>query len=194
MGPNLGPAAAAPPQRVLRATSGTIAMIVSGVVAIVLLGDAVIRAGFLEMLRLSPWVLLALWCVYVLMYAPHIAFDRRGATVQNYLRRTSVPWSAVRDVRMRWQIVFDLSDGAQLKAYGGPVAGRPGRAERKSDAGPRANVPQSLRELGWLRDAWIEAEPDAADAAVRRSWDVPALAALAVILVGAVSAVLTLPS
>ena len=170
-------------------------MIVSGVVALVLLGDAAIRAGFLEMLRLSPWVLLALWAVYVLMYAPHIAFDREGATVQNYLRRTRIPWGAVREIRMRWQVVFDLTDGSDVKAYGGPVAGRPGRAERKSEAGAGRAVPQALRELGLLRDAWIEAGSEPAqDAAVQRSWDVPALIALAVIVVGAAVAVLTLPS
>lgn len=99
------------PPRILRQTSGTIGLIVSGAVAALLLVDAAMRAGILEMLRLAPWVLLALWAVYVLLYASHIAVDRRGATVQNYLRVTRMPWTEVTDIALRWQMVFALAGG-----------------------------------------------------------------------------------
>lgn len=188
--------------RVLRATSGTVALIVAAVAAVLLLGDALLRAGAVEMLRLAPWVLLAVWAVYVLMYASHIAFDAREVVVQNYLRVTRVPWRRVEDVALRWQVVFALRDGATVTAYGGPVVGRPGRAPRgESRRGDRSSegasegaraVPASLREVAQLRDAWQSAERDpGAPEPTRRSWDVPALAALAVIIVGAVVATLS---
>lgn len=183
---------ATPSAHVLRATSATIALIVAGVAAVLLLGDAIVRAGILEMLRLTPWVLLAVWGVYVLMYASHIAYDREGATVQNYLRRTRMPWARVSDVGLRWQVVFTLDSGDTVPAFGGPVAGRPGRAERRTDRSSARAVPAALRELGELRDAWQAAEPAAGGGQpVERSWDLPALAALAVIVVAAVASALT---
>ena len=189
--------------RVLRALSGSVALIVTGAIALVLLGDALVRAGILEMLRLAPWVLLAVWGVYVLIYASHIAFDARGATVQNYLRVTRLSWHDVQDLSLRWQVVFTLSDGTAVTAYGGPVVGRPGRAGRRDgDRGRRREederraVPAALREFGELRDAWHQAESEvpsagASRARAVRSWDVPALIALAVIVIGAVIASLS---
>ncbi|MBF9335673.1 hypothetical protein G3N30_05320 [Microbacterium lacticum] len=209
-----GAAGVTPPRRTLRATSGTIALIFAGAVAVLLLGDALVRAGVVEMLRLVPWVLLAVWAVYVLLYASHITFDREGATVQNYLRITRVPWPRVRDIAMRWQVVFGLDDGSSLPAYGGPVAGRPGRAPRTdrtrsagtgpADPSPGRAVPAALRDVAELRDAWqgvdawqsgdaagAPAGRDAGDLGIQRSWDVPALVALAVIVVGAVISALS---
>lgn len=182
---------AAPSAHVLRATSGTIALIVAGVAALLLLVDALVRAGILEMLRLAPWVLLAVWGVYVLMYASHIAYDRSGATVQNYLRRTRIPWPRVTDIGLRWQVIFTLDSGDTVPAYGGPVAGRPGRAERRTAKEPARAVPAALRELSELRDAWQGAEDAIDSPAVERSWDLPALAAIGVIVVGAIAATLT---
>ncbi|MFE1644681.1 PH domain-containing protein [Microbacterium sp. P01] len=175
-----------------RATSGTIALIVSGVIAVVLLGDALLRAGIIQMLLLAPWVLLVLWFIYVVLYASHISMSRDDVIVQNYLRRTTLPWGRVADIRMRWQVVFDLLDGSEIKAYGGPVAGRPGRVGPTAGARPGATVPPALRELGIIRDEWDGArERSRADAAIRREWDVPALLALGIIVIGALSAVLS---
>ncbi len=181
---------------VLRATSGTIALIVAGVVAVALLIDAVVRAGVVEMLRLSPWVLLVVWIVYVLMYASHIAYDGGGATVQNYLRRTRIPWARVTDIGLRWQVIFTLDGGDTVPAYGGPVAGRPGRAERRSAQQPSRAVPAALRELGDLRDAWQGGDPPVAAPGsgateVERSWDLPALVALGVIVIGGIASALS---
>lgn len=173
-----------------RATSGTIALIVSGVIALVLLGDALLRAGIGETLLLAPWILLVLWLVYVTLYASHISIGRDGAVVQNYLRRTSLPWARVSDIRMRWQVVFTLSDGSEVKAYGGPIAGRPARVGPRSGAGAGRRVPPALREVGVIQETW-EAEradsPRGSD--VSRGWDIPALIALGVIVAGAVVAV-----
>lgn len=193
---------ARPPHRVLRATSGTVALIVAGVAAVLLLGDALLRAGIVEMLRLAPWVLLVVWGVYVLMYASHIAFDAREVTVQNYLRVTRTPWLRVEDISLRWQVVLALHDGGTVTAYGGPVVGRPGRAarrERRADERAGAgstddgrSLPAALREVAELRDAWQQAERDpGAPEPTRRWWDLPALAALVVILIGAAASTLS---
>ena len=199
-----GAAGERPPHRTLRAASGTIALIVAGAIAVLLLGDALVRAGILEMLRLAPWVLMAVWGVYVLLYASRITFDARGATVQNYLRITRFPWRRVRDIGMRWQVVFTFDDDTTVPAFGGPVAGRPGRAaradrgggaDRRGSGGAARAVPSALRELAELRDAWQGVDSPgglaADDTAVERSWDVPALIALAVIVMGAVASALS---
>lgn len=207
-----GPADAARP-RVLRARSGTFALIASGAVALVLLGDALLRAGVVETLRLAPWVLLAVWGVYVLVYASHIAFDARGVTVQNYLRITRVSWRDVEDIALRWQVVFTVVGGETVTAYGGPVVGRPGRADRRDadrtgapgrdpDAGGgaersgRGAIPAALREVGDLRDAWYRAGVEtpsagASEAPLNRSWDVPSVLALLVITIGIVASTLS---
>ena len=173
-----------------RATSGTIALIVSGVIALLLLVDALLRAGIGETLLLAPWILLAVWLVYLLMYASHLSIGRDGVIVQNYLRRTVIPWARVSDIRMHWQVVFTLGDGSEVKAYGGPIAGRPARVRPGSDA-KAVRVPPALRETDEIREAGEMAREEAPrDAAVARGWDLPAVIALAVIAVGAVAAVL----
>lgn len=162
----------------------------SGVIALVLLGDALVRAGIGETLLLAPWVLLVLWLVYVTLYASHISIGRDGAMVQNYLRRTMIPWEQVSDIRMRWQVVFTLADGSEVKAYGGPIAGRPARVGPRSGAGAGRRVPPALRDVGIIQEAWDAERADSPrDSMVSRGWDVPALVALALIMAGAVIAV-----
>ncbi|MBN9175971.1 MAG: PH domain-containing protein [Microbacterium sp.] len=184
------PRPGAPARRVLRPTSGTVILIVSGVVALWLLVDAAVRAGGLEMLRLAPWILLAVWGVYVALYSPHVAYDRDGVLVQNYLRRTWIPWSRVADIDMRWQLQFALTGGTTVVAYGGPVAGRPGRAARAArDAG---RVPAWMRDVGDLRDAWQASDSAASGTgALTRSWDVPGLLAFGVLVVAAAASALS---
>ena len=90
---------------------------------------------------------------------------------------------------MQWQVVFTLDDGRTVKAYGGPVAGTPGRAERREEARP-ASPPPALRDLYLIQERWQTAREAGAPAGdVRRSWDYPTLSALAVILIWAVIAV-----
>ena len=173
------------PTRVFRAASGTVTLIVSAAVAIVLLGDAVVRAGWAETLLLAPWVLLALWVLYVVLYASAIEVDGAGVTVQNLLRRTRVPWGAVTDIRLRYQVVFTHGAGRELKAFGGPVAGRSG------GAADRRREPPALRELDDIRRAWEDAvAAGAAGGATQRSWDVPAVVAVALLIAWAVVALL----
>ena len=177
-------------RRVFRAPSGAIGLVVGGVIALVLLIDVVIRAGWLDLFLLAPWVLLVLWIVYVLTFASHVATDTEGATVQNLLRVVRVPWARVTEVSMRYQVSFALDDGSAVRAFGGPVAGRPGRLGRRDDSPRARREPPALRDLELIREQWESSREDAAPAAaVRRSWDLLGLISLAVIVVWAVSAV-----
>jgi hypothetical protein len=191
--------------RVFRAPSATIGAIAGAVVALALLVDAAVRAGLGEMMLLAPWVLLVLWFVYVLVYAPHIRTDSEGVRVHNLLRIVEFPWSAVRDIELRWQVRFGLSSGENIASFGGPVAGRPARPGLRLGGGERREPP-ALRDVELIREQWISATegdpvpelpaPGAARAAsvVRRSWDVPALIALVAIAIWAVSALITVNS
>ncbi len=165
-------------------------MIVAGVVALFLLGDAVVRAGWGEMVLIAPWVLLAVWFVYLLMYASVIETDAGAVTVQNFLRRTRVPWGAVTDIRLRYQIVITHGDGRELKAFGGPVAGRPGRGGSTRPDGSRRESP-AVVEVETLRRRWEGAlRAGAPGGAPTASWDVVGLASLALIVVWALVALM----
>jgi hypothetical protein len=172
--------------RTFRAVSGPIFLVVCALLAVFLLGDAVLRAGWGQMLLLAPWVLFGLWVVYEIAFVSAVRIDDGGGLVQNMLRRTSFGWQRVRDIDLRWQLVFSLDDGTDVTCYGGPARARP---RRKGSAAEESAVPTSLRGLTDIRDRW-EAAPPTADAPIRRSWDVPALAALGVIVVWAVLSLL----
>ena len=171
--------------RIYRAASGPVLLVVCGLLAIFLLGDAVVRAGWGQMLLLAPWVLLGLFVAYVLSAASVIRVDSDGVVVQNMLRRTTFGWKRVRDIDMRWQIEFDLDDDTTLTCYGGPALARP----RRSTQDEAGKAPAGLLALADLRERW-EAAADSADRPIRRSWDRPATVALVVIVVWAVVAVL----
>lgn len=178
-------------RRLFRAPSGTIGLAVGGVIGVILLIDVVVRAGWLDLFLLTPWVLLVLWGVYVLTFASHVATDSHGVTVQNLLRVTRVPWAHVTEIGMRYQVRFTLDDGSIVSAFGGPVAGRPARPGRRDDPSRARREPPALRDLELIREQWESSREDAVPSVpVRRSWDVPGLIAFAVIAVWAVSAVI----
>lgn len=154
--------------------------------ALFLLGDAVVRAGWGQMLLLAPWVLLGLWVVYEIAFVSVVRIDDAGAMVQNMLRRTSFGWSRVRDIDLRWQLVFSLDDGTDLSSYGGPARARPVRRPTGDD---EAKAPVALRDLTDVRDRWQAARADG-DAPIRRTWDTSALIALGVIALWAVVSIL----
>ncbi len=165
-------------------------MIISGAVALLLLGDAVLRAGWGEMLLLAPWVLLAVWVVYLFMYSSAIETDADAVTVQNFLRRTRLPWGEVADVRLRYQVVFVYGGGQELKAFGGPVAGRPGRPSRDGPGG-RRREPPALHEVETIRRRWeASVEASAVGGVPTRSWAPFGLCSGLLIAVWAVVAVM----
>lgn len=183
-----------PSARTYRALTGTVTLVAALAAAAFVLGDAAVRAGWQAMLLLSPWVLLVLWVLYVIGPASSVRMDDVGVRVKNMLRSTSFGWKRLRDVDLQWQLVFALDDDTEVTSFGGPARARPRRVSASvlGDAEhppARARVPAGYRELTEIRDRWESADA-AADAPIRRFWDVPALLALAVILLGAVAAVL----
>lgn len=180
--------------RTYRASTGTVTFVAAVIAAAYVLGDAVVRSGWQPMLLLAPWVLLVLWGLLVIGPASIIRMDDFGVRVQNMLRRTDFGWQRLRDVDLRWQVVFALDDGTEVTSFGGPARARSRRvtASVVGEAGQppaSARVPAGYRELTEIRDRWESAD-DEADAPIRRSWDAPVLVALAVIVVSAVVAVL----
>lgn len=158
---------------------------VAGAAGVVLLADAVIRGGWWDAALLSPWVALGVWAAYVGLYASAVTTDDAGILIQNLLRRIRVPWSAVADIRLRYQLVVVTADGARISCYGGPAAGPASAALRRRGGGEG----RALRATAAIRDAWRTA-PARSDAVIRRSWDRPALIALAAIAAAAAVAVL----
>lgn len=171
--------------RTFRAPSGPFAVGLGVLLALFLLGDAVVRAGWGAMLLLAPWVLLVLWIVYVNSFASSVRIDDDGARVQNLLRRTEFGWSHVTDVDLRWQLTFGLDDGKTLSCFGGPAKAGPIRLPSRGED----KVPPSERALAEIEARWQAASP-AADAPIRRSWDWRSLAALAVIAAWAAIAII----
>ncbi len=178
----------APRGRTYRPVSGRVVLALVAIMAIVMLVDALVRAGIVQTLLITPWVLLGVWIVYELSFVSSVKTDTRGARVTNLLRVTSFGWDRVRDIDLKWQLVFTLMDGSDVTAMGGPARARPNRMPRgDGDAG--ASVPRGIRVLDEIRELWTAA-PDDADAPIRRSWDWPALVALAVIVIWAVTAII----
>ena len=165
--------------RTFRASSGPIVLVIAALLAAFLLGDAAVRGSWGQMFLLAPWVLLALWLVYEISFVSIVRVHADGVLVQNMLRRTSFGWSRVRDIDLRWQLVFSLDDGTDVSCYGGPVRSRPVRSRMRDGDEPKA--PAGLRELADLRDRW-QAASNTQDAPIRRTWDGPALIVLGVLM------------
>ena len=178
--------------RTYRSPSGVISLVIAAALAAFLLGDAVVRGSWGQMLSYAPWVLLALWIVYELMFVSAVHVDDDGVLVRNLLRRTSFGWRRVKDVDLRWQLEFALDDGTKVSCFGGPGRSRPPRQTGRGEGDVK--VPSSLRTVTEIRDRWEEAiaasDRPGAEAPVRRGWDVPALVALLVIAVWAGAAVI----
>lgn len=169
-------------RRVYRSPSGVIGLAVAAVVALFLLGDATIKAGWGQTALLAPWLLLMLWAAYVVLWAPSVVTDLQGVTVQNMLRRVRMPWHRITEIDLQWQTVFRLDNGRTVRAHGGPVAGRPGRL----GSGSGRREPPAVRDVELIRSDWENRREDTdSGEQVRREWDVPALVALAIIVVWA---------
>ncbi|MFD5215664.1 PH domain-containing protein [Microbacterium sp. NPDC058345] len=188
--PATGTATTASPNR-----GGVALLVVCAVLAVVMLVDAVARAGIGRVLLLAPWLLLVLWAVYVFGVATRIRMRPDGVLVQNLLRRTFVPWHHVVRIDMRWQVEFRLDDGSVLTSLGGPVRRRPqrlGPGRTREDAGGAADdivaaIRRAKAEAGASGRAGAT---ESADAPVRRSWDLAAILALLALAGWAAAAVI----
>lgn len=183
--------AAAEPKRVFSVTGAVILLVICALLALALLIDAVLRSGIEGALLLAPWPLLALWAVYVVGVASDIRADSTGVLVQNFLRRTWMSWAGVKRIAMRWQLEITLDDGAVLRCFGGPTRSRSrriGPERTREDSATESDDGVAL--LHRLRAEAAAGGTAGQDAAITRTWDVPALAALVALVAWAVAAVI----
>lgn len=176
--------------RTYRAATGIAMLAGCAAISVFLLVDVAVRAGAEQVLLYAPWVLLVLWLVYESSVVSKVRVDDDGVQVQNFLRRTSFGWRRVTEVDLRWQLDFVLEDGRKLSCWGGPGRIQSPKMVRKGDTS-EIKVPQSLQILSDVQTRWERAvqREVGADAPIRRSWDWPALIALALILAWAATAV-----
>ncbi|QCR42833.1 hypothetical protein C1N91_04005 [Curtobacterium sp. SGAir0471] len=165
----------------------------SGLVAVLglfLLVDAAARGSWDVVWSAVGPVVAVVWVLWLLTVRPVVRLDDDALTVVNPLRTTRIPWAAVADVRLRWQIVVQTAEGNTVTCRGGPSirGSRPGRRGELS-------VPHEPEELRTIRRRWHSRRASSpADIAVRREWDRPAVvagAAAAVLLVVSVVALAT---
>ncbi|WOF24432.1 PH domain-containing protein [Microbacterium betulae] len=164
--------------RTIRGNAGIVWLVLTAAVVLFLLGDVVVRGGAYQALLIAPWLLLPVWFVWVFLYAPHVTADRQGVRVRNPLRTTEIPWDAVREITLRWQVAFRLADGREIQAWA-VAAKRPNRRSHDQPAERETEILRELRE---------NALPSVGGEA-RQSWDVPALASLLALLAWAAAAV-----
>ncbi|KQS08859.1 PH domain-containing protein [Curtobacterium sp. MCLR17_007] len=149
-----------------------------------LLVDAAVRGRWDVVLQALGPIAVVVWAVWVLMVRPTVVVRPDRLTVTNPLRVVELPWGAVADVRMRYQIVVEATDTRRVTCWGGPTLPRPKPARR----GERPVMPTSP-ELSVVLDAWAVARDRGLDGGtVTRRWDRPAL------VVGAVAVVLLVVS
>lgn len=173
-------------RQVYRASGGRLLLGVCGAGAIAIFIDILVRADVAALMLLAPWVLLALWGVYVVAVASRVEVDPSGVRVQNLLRCTFVPWSRVTRIAMRWLIVLTMDDGTVLTCFAGPARTRP---RRLGPYGQREEAAEELDVLATLRRMRGESTAPA-DAAIRRSWDKPAVIVLLALCLWCSAAVL----
>ncbi|OCG75543.1 PH domain-containing protein [Microbacterium sediminis] len=168
--------------RRIRPASGRVWLSLTAVLVVGLLIDAIVRGGWLQAVLIAPWPLALVWFVYVFVYAPHVLADERGVTIHNILRITRVPWGAIDDIVMRWQLEVRLTaaaGGKSIQAWGVP-ARRPRGRTRDQPADVEAEI---------LREMKLNADADPSDDRVTRSWDLLGVVGLVVIAAWAAIAV-----
>lgn len=168
-------------------------MVASGVIALFLLADALVRGGIADLLLLAPWVLLVWWVLYQMTSASFVRVDDGGLTVQNFVRRTTAGWRNVDDIVLEWQLEITFLDDSRVSCMGGPSRTRPTRVTAAERRAGGYGEPSGMREFRDIRSRWqkgMASDDPRVDAEVERSWDVPALVSLAVIVVWALIALL----
>ncbi|QLD10586.1 PH domain-containing protein [Microbacterium oleivorans] len=179
-------------RKTYRPASAVVAVAGFGILGVFLLVDVFVRGGALQGFLIAPWVLLALWVMYALLYAPFVSIDDRAIVIANPFRVTRVPWSAVSDVRLRWQVTVDTTEGRSFSAFGGPSPGRPARVPRGArtiEAHDAPRGPAAVREVDEIRERWRENADRPGESRVTTIWNRAVLIPLAVIAVYAVVAV-----
>ncbi|QAY61002.1 hypothetical protein ET475_14065 [Microbacterium protaetiae] len=162
---------------VLRATSSLVAFIALAGAGALFVGDALLRGRWELGLRVAGVFLFVLWAAWVFLVRMSIRFDRAGVSARNLLRVIDVPWGRIVSIERHAQLRLVLDDGGAVECWGSPFAPRAGRHRG-------AEVSDTALEL--LRTAWQSSSATGGD--VRRGWDLPAIIAGAILLLGATAA------
>jgi hypothetical protein len=103
---------------VLRDTATSVVFWLGAALGIILVGDPLLRGDVALFARTAPFVALALWLMFVVMFHPHIRYDEERAVVTNIGRVHELPWSRVVTVRQTLNLGFELDDGRRISAVG----------------------------------------------------------------------------
>ena len=152
-----------------------------------------------------PWLLLAGWAFYVLLWRPCLIVAPDGLRVINILRGHTIPFSELTAVRVLQTVSFDTTAG-RIPSWGSPGAGRLGpKVGTGADGSRTASLPLTQAKVqnawdAWERDAHQPAHDAGAPSAdhpasqpgqagkVESRWNLPAA------VVGVLLAVLSLAS
>lgn len=160
-------------QIVLRSPLAWVWLALAGLISAYLVIDMAVRSSPWNAFLVAPWLLLVCWGVWLFQVVPRIEADERGARVYNLLRIIDLPWTAVSGVRLRYNMEFALRAGGVVTAWGGSSRRLHLSIRRRSADDPAEDEAQALQRL----HAYAEGDP----AVAARRWNIPALAALAVI-------------
>ncbi|CAN5182257.1 hypothetical protein BH11ACT3_BH11ACT3_02640 [soil metagenome] len=150
---------------VLRAPSSAVVFGLVAAVAVVFVGDAVVRGAWSLAAQAAGPAALAVWAAWLLLVRPSIRLESDRAVVVNVGRVTEVPWSRVADIRRRLQLVLDLEDGSRVECWGSPFPTRAGVNRNATSA----DVAAPDTALTVLRSAWLSGSHDTTLPVVRRA-------------------------
>lgn len=122
-------------------------------------------------LRLLPFAALAALVAHALFWRPRVAVDREGVTLTNVVRDVRIPFARLEDVRTRFALTLDTSDGT-FTSWSSPAPGRTSSwgLSRKDAGGVQAmGTPV---DQGLSASAAPNTDSGAAALLVRHRWDV----------------------
>lgn len=87
-----------------------------------------------------PWLLLVVWLVWAIFWAPEIRVDDAGVHLVNVTRTLHLPWPAIQAVDTKWALTLITRYG-KFSAWAAPVSGR--RSGREMAPGDLDALPES---------------------------------------------------
>lgn len=119
------PVVPAPPRRhVFRPHSAMAAAICWGAVTLGWVWFALHDGGLLALVRQGPSIVLAATLVYGVLVRPSVEVSPAGVSLRNVVRDVEVPWAALAEVRTRFALTLETTDGRRFTAWAAPASGR----------------------------------------------------------------------
>lgn len=170
---------------VVRDTVTSVVFWLGTALGVVLVGDPILRGDGALFAATAPFVALALWLLFVVIFHPHIRYDEERAVVTNIGRVHDLPWSRVVTVRQNLNLGFELDDGRRISAVG--VTAARGRGLILSGL-TKGKLGVGSEEFHQHADALRPLQEAAArtDAPVVSRWDTVPLAIGAVLVVAVI--------